>query len=405
MVHHAVTDAPAVPSTSAGDRWFGVGHGTAADTATAGAQAARAAVAGREAALLLVLASTEHDFAGLHEGIRAHAGPDTAIVGGSTCGEVTRDGSAAESVIVIAVGGPGLSVRTAISRNAADRQREAGIEVAEGVGSTGRPNEVLVLLPDGLIGRQHDVVRGAYSVLGAGIPMTGGCSGNLTYSKGYQFFGDRSGVEVLTGSVVAALIGSDGPIGVGVAHGWRATGAPMNVTSSEDNRVFQIDHKPALDVYLDLLGADDSVTEDPAGFFTFTHAHPLGLARRSGEDIRVIKAADLTDRSVTFFADVPQGSLVWLMATDPDALIDGGADSCRQAVDGLGGAAPIGVIEFDCAVRQIQLGPDGVAEEIARMSAAVGDVPLVGMYSMGEVARVRGTRGMHNMTSVSLAFG
>jgi len=392
-------------SAPADHRWFGVGHGTSADAATAGARAAAAAVAGREAALLLVMASAEHAFAGLLDGVRAHAGPDTAIVGGSTCGEVTRGGSAAESVVVIALGGPGLSVRTAISRDAAGRQRAAGVEVAEGVGSTGRPNEVLVLLPDGLIGRQHDVVRGAYSVLGAGVPMAGGCSGNLTYSKGYQFFGDRSGVEVVTGGVVAALIGSDGPISVGAAHGWRATGEPMNVTSSEDNRVFQVDHRPALDVYLDRLAADDSVTEDPAGFFAFTHAHPLGLARRSGEDIRVIQAADLADRSVTFFADVPQGALVWMMETDPDALINGGADSCRQAVAGLGGAAPIGVIEFDCAVRQLQLGPDGVVEEIARMTEAVGDAPLVGMYSMGEVARVRGMRGMHNMTSVSLALG
>lgn len=386
-------------------RWFGVGHSSSPDAGTAGAEAAAAALAGRDAALLVVLTSFDDGFEALVEGIRAQAGPRTQILGCTTCGEITAPGVSDGSVAVVALGGAGLTVRTARSAQAAGGQRAAGVEVATALGRTERPNEVLMVLGDGMIGRQHELIRGIYSVVGARVPLAGANAGNLTYSDAHHFFDDGSGVEVLHGGVVAALIGSDGPIGIGVAHGWRPTGEPMNLTDAGDSRIAQIDHEPALDVYLRRLGADDSVTADPGGFFTFTHAHPLGIARRGGEDIRVIQAADLADRSVTTFSDVQQGAVAWLMETDESALINGGADSCAQAVAALGGAAPIGVIDFDCAVRKLQLGPDGVSQEIAGMLGSIGEAPLVGFYSMGEVARTQGMRGMHHMTSVSLAFG
>ena len=61
---------------------------------------------------------------------------------------------------------------------------------------------MLLLLTDGLAGDQQEVVRGAYSVVGAEIPLVGGCAGdNLKMVKTLQFHGD----DVLTGSVVAEL--------------------------------------------------------------------------------------------------------------------------------------------------------------------------------------------------------
>ncbi|MFG2038352.1 FIST N-terminal domain-containing protein [Dactylosporangium sp. NPDC048998] len=57
------------------------------------------------------------------------------------------------------------------------------------------------------------MVRGAYSVVGATVPLVGGLT-----ADGRQFLGDR----VLPGGVVGVAIGSDRPIGIGIAHGWRA---------------------------------------------------------------------------------------------------------------------------------------------------------------------------------------
>lgn len=78
---------------------------------------------------------------------------------------------------------------------------------------------------------------------------------------------------------------------------------------------------------------------------------------------------------------------------------------CTEAIAALGGTAPIGVLEFDCVVRKLQLGEQNLVHEVNGLMKAADGVPVSGYYSMGEVARVAGVRGMHHMTSVSLAFG
>ncbi|MFN8077725.1 MAG: FIST N-terminal domain-containing protein [Kineosporiaceae bacterium] len=400
------TGSPAQARTETAPRWFGVGSSADADPVRAARQATSEALQGAAPALMLVLTSHEGDLAGLVAAIRAQAGPDVAIVGTTTCGEITRPGPGERTVVVTALGGPGFTARTAIGLQGEDGQRAAGQDVALGLTGTGREHEVLLVLGDGLTQRQHDLVRGIYSVVGAGVPLAGACGGNLTYTDAQQFRCAPGEVvpEVVRHGVVAAAVGSDAPIGVGVAHGWRPSGEPMNITASSDTLVYEIDHRPALDVYLERLGVDDGVTADPGAFFEFTHRHPLGVARRGGEDIRVIQSADLEQRTITCFADAQQGTVAWIMETDPQALVDGGAQSCRQALDALAGAPPLGVLAFDCAVRKLQLGADGVAQEIAGMRGVIGEVPLAGFYSMGEICRTKGARGMHHMTSVSVAF-
>ena len=66
-----------------------------------------------------------------------------------------------------------------------------------------RAHSVILLLTDGLGGDQMEVVRGAYGVVGAEIPLVGGCAGDdLKMKRTYQLFGDR----VLQDSVVAAAL-------------------------------------------------------------------------------------------------------------------------------------------------------------------------------------------------------
>src|SRR5918992_5994918 len=137
---------------------------------------------------------------------------------------------------------------TSAATGAINGLRQAGARVASCLRDVeDRPHRVLLLLTDGLAGDQQEIVRGAYGVVGAGVPLVGGCAGDdLKMKKTFQLHGN----EVLEGSVVAAAIASDAPLGVGVRHGWRRVGEPMLVTSSSGNRVYTLDDRPALDVYL-----------------------------------------------------------------------------------------------------------------------------------------------------------
>ena len=59
---------------------------------------------------------------------------------------------------------------------------------------------------------------------------------------------------------------------------------------------------------------------------------------------------------------------------------------------------------FDCIARRGVLGDDGIQLEIDRISKHADGAPVIGFYTYGEIARIRGTSGFHNQTLVVLAF-
>ena len=187
--------------------------------------------------------------------------PDVPVIGCTTAGEIVAAGPGTAGVVIMALGGKGFSVATAAAHGDAEGLRQASAEVARSFSHLpDRPYKVLLLLSDGLGGDQQEVVRGAFGVLGAEIPLIGGCAGDdMRMQHTFQFHGR----QVLEHAVVGAAIGSEGPIGIGVQHGWRAVGEPMVVTASAGNSVLALDDQPALDAYLQRLNAFHRRLRDP----------------------------------------------------------------------------------------------------------------------------------------------
>src|SRR5580704_6206864 len=395
----ALTVETPVPTTS---RWIGVGESASVNSREAGVVAATAAIRGADTRLLIVFVSPAHDLQAILAGIRSVA-PETPLIGCSTAGEIATGGPSDAGLVVTAIGGIGFSVATSLARNASSDLRTAGA-VAAACAENGPEGEhqILLLLTDGLGGDQQEVVRGAYSVVGASVPLVGGCAGDdLAMRKTLQLFND----EVLEDSVVAASITSDAPLGIGVQHGWDRVGTPFLVTASSGTRVLALDDRPALDVYLERLDAPDNVRNDPAAFTRFAMTHPFGLSRRSGEEVRFIAEANFEDRSIGCIAEVPQGGLAWIMEGDAGSVLDATSAACSQAVDGLSGRTPLGLLAFDCIARRGVLGSEGIRDEVARIKSYSQGAPVAGFYTYGEIARTHGVSGFHNQTLVVLAFG
>jgi hypothetical protein len=303
---------------------------------------------------------------------------------------------------VLALGGAGFSVATAAATDASVCLREAGATVAQTASAVAHcEHRVLMLLSDGLAGDQQEIVRGAYGVAGATVPLVGGCAGDdLQMTKTFQLHDGR----VLTNAVVGAAIGSDAPLGIGVRHGWRCVGEPMVATRSAGNRVYELDEQPALDVYLDRLEAPPQARTDAAAFTRFALTHPLGLARRRGEEhVRFVGDADFAERSLGLIAELPQGGLAWFMEGDHESVLAATNSACDDALEQLDGRLPLGMIAFDCIARRGVLGNAGIAAEVARIAGSARGAPIVGFYTYGEIARTRGISGFHNQTLVVLA--
>jgi len=383
-------------------RWFGAGQSSAADSGKAGAEAAAEAIGGREPTAVLVFCSIAHDLRALVAGVREEVGPQAAIVGSTTMGEIGNSGVTVGGVSVAAIGGDGFTVHTRAAHISDADPRAAGAAVAESLRGLHDDHRVLVLLCDGLTGHAHDVVRGAYSSIGATAPLVGGFSADdRRFERTHQFHGSSLGDEVLTDSVVGLAIGSDGPIGIGVAHGWRRIEPPMVVTKSKGAHIYRLDDEPALDVLLRRNKFEGTADEF---FDRGRQLQPLGLARRNGEDIRVIHSGDDEERSIWGTADIPQGALVWLMEADRQALLDGATWSCTEALARLDGLAPLGVLTFDCAGRRAGLVDGGMDDELAVIRDALHGAPFAGFYTNGEIARLRGSSGVHHLTLVTLAL-
>ena len=398
-------DVPAVTTsapTATRDRWMSSGQSDDPDGFRAGEQAATGAVDGRgDARLLVVFASASFDPGELLRGVRS-VGGDVPVIGCTTAGEIAESGPADRSVSVMAFGGPGFQVTTAVGRRMSDDLRGAGAEAAACQLELASPeHSVLILLTDGLAGDQQEVVRGAYGVLGATVPLVGGCAGDdLEMVRTVQFHGD----EVLHDAAVAAAIGSDAPIGVGVSHGWHRVGEAMLVTGSSGSVVESLDDEPALDVYLRRLEAPESAYHDRAAFTRFALTHPLGLSRRSGESVRFVADADFGTRSLVCVANVPQGGLAWFMDGDDESVLRATDEACAEALSEVDGAAPLGFLAFDCIARRGVLGDSGIEREVERIREHCPDTPVAGFYTYGEIARTKGTAGFHNQTLVVLAM-
>jgi hypothetical protein len=379
---------------------MGVGTSSGPDAEDVGATAAAQALDGRtDARLVIVFCNLRLDLAGILRGVNRVTG-GVPLIGCSTAGELTAEGPTDDHVVVTVIGGPGFQVATRAMTGLAGRQREAGAEAAacfDDLADEGNP--FLLMLMDGHVSQQEEVLRGVYGVLGAGTPLVGGCAGDsLNLETTYLFHGG----DVLRDALVVAAVRTAGEVGIGVAHGYQRLGEPLIVTSSVDGRVLTLDDLPALDVYLDRLGASPDAYSDQEAFRRFSFAHPLGIGRRSGLEMRFVASADFEARALVCLADVPEGGVVSLCAGETESLLDAAAQACDSSLSGLSGA-PAGLIAFDCIARRTILDEPSLRREVGLLTEGREGIPLAGFYSHGEIARVRGANGFHNQTLVVLA--
>jgi hypothetical protein len=380
---------------------MGVARCAESDSRTAAATATTQALTGDDPKLIIVFFAITHDAAEVMAAIREIA-PDVPLIGCSTHGEIAPGGPADGTVLVTVIGGPGISVSTSVAEAVSGRQREAGAQIAQCTAKVADlPHRVLMILTDGRIRDQEAVLRGCYGVVGASIPLIGGAAGDGWRMAHTIVIRDD---QVLTDAVVGATIASEAPLAVAVGHGWRKTGEPMIVTSASNGRVYTLDDQPAMDVYLDRLGAPPEAYTDRQAFMDFTMSRPLGVQRRSGVEARNLSTEiDIEGRSIGSGTAIDHGGLTWAMTGDEDSILAATDTVCEAVLNDLGDRELVGLIAFSCAALRAVLGDEGIKRENERIAKWARTAPFSGFYTYGEIARIRGIDGFHNQTLAVLA--
>jgi hypothetical protein len=253
------------------------------------------------------------------------------------------------------------------------------------------------VLSEGLQVNGSDLVRGLTSVLGGSVRISGGLAGD-----GARFLETCVGVDSPPRPMTIAAIGFYGTavrFGYGCGGGWDTFGVSRRITRSSGNELFELDGKPALDLYERYLGEEAAGLPGTGLLYPLKIWHPEFPAH---EVVRTVLAINRQTRSMTFAGDVPQGSRAQLMRGEFDRLAAGGAQAASQAALQYGGEASPGAVALlvSCIGRKLLMGQRIVDEIRAVADNLPAGVTQAGFYSYGEIAPHTASEvcGLHNQT-------
>ncbi len=218
---------------------------------------------------------------------------------------------------------------TNVSVGAVVRFEETELQVATAPISTARDSfrtgELLALklnkpglsgvfvLSDGLNVNGSQLVAGLNSVLPSTVVTSGGLAGDNDRFQTTWVLNGRVPKSHFVSAV--GFYGEKVKIRHGSQGGWDIFGPERKITKSKNNQLFELDGKPALELYKNYLG--DRAAELPASALLF----PLSLRAGAGHEkrtVRTILSVNEKNQSMTFAGDVPEGSLVQLMRANFD---------------------------------------------------------------------------------------
>ncbi|MBI3630766.1 MAG: FIST C-terminal domain-containing protein [Candidatus Sungbacteria bacterium] len=370
----------------------GVGSSREKDSYQAGYEACKKALEGlhgQKPDLTIAFASSSFDQKELVRGIRQTNGT-TPLVGCTSAGEITNEGPVQKSVGVMTIASDQISFTTGLAKITGANAHQAGQAVAGEIKAKApEPFSTLIMLPDVLTGNGADSVRGILEILGAHFPVVGGAPGDdFLFEKTYEYRDDT----VETGAIAGIGISGKFSMGVGVRHGWIPIGMPMQVTKSKGAVVYELDHRPAISLYEDYFGQKaEELRKEPLAQMAITY--PLGIKVPDIDEYLIRDPITVDEKgAITCAAEIPEGSEVRLMIGSKDKAIEAAQDAARKLMKDFeaAGSKPKFTLMFNCIARE-KLFSQQAGDEIRAVMDIIGkDVPLLGFYTYGEQAPMRG---------------
>jgi hypothetical protein len=305
--------------------------------------------------------------------------PNANILIGSTAGEIIDVEVHDDTIVATAIYFEKTIIKVAkVEISASMNSEAAGSFLATELLA---PNlKHVFVLSDGMVVNGSDLADGLQLVLPDSVSVTGGLAGD---SANFQKTVVGLNEAPQSNKVVAlGLYGDNINIGYASIGGWEAFGPERLVTRSEDNVLYELDDKPALELYKTYLG------EKAAGLPATALLFPLSLENKDAANnmlVRTILTIDETKQSMTFAGDIPQGSKVRLMKANFEKLVDGAESASTMSQEILVADAELAIL-VSCVGRKLVMG-QRIEDELEAVRAVVGGkTTLMGFYSYGELA-------------------
>ena len=319
--------------------------------------------------------------------------PDGHLVLGSTAGEITGTNVLSDGLAYTAIEFE-KSAFEIVSASILEHNKESfatGKVLAERINKNGLKH--VFVLSEGSFVNGSELINGLSSVLDADIAITGGlCGDDARFEKtlcGYNRPA-KEGEVVLIG-----LYGDSLEISFANYGGWFSFGPERLITKSSGNVLYELDHRPALDLYKKYLG--DKASELPQAALLY----PLSVQfeHKKKPLVRTILNIDEDTNAMVLAGDAPEGSRVNLMMATVDGIVDGASEAAKRAVEHRNSPPELAIL-VSCVGRKLVM-HQRVEEEIEEVCEVLGkNTTLTGFYSYGELAPFADDRicELHNQT-------
>jgi hypothetical protein len=362
--------------------------------------------------LLVVYSTVTHDTARIIATL-AEVAPGVRIHGGTSClGVMTGEGFHSTDGVGLGLlgiqdpaGNYGVGVATV-----GDDPRAAGalaiqraIEAAERVGEP--PDLVWI---SGIPGSEEAVLQGIQDVIGSNVPIAGGSTADNTVEGHWQQFTHE---QIYQDSIIVTAMYPSVAVHFAFHSGYSPTDVRGTVTRAERRTLYEIDGRPAADVYNDWTGG---VLADQLGggnVLATTTLHPLGrVVGYVGEQPyhRLAHPDSVTDHgALTLFADIAEGEEITLMAGTRTSLITRAGRVAQAALD-TGNVTTeeiSGALVIYCAGCMLTV-QDQMEVVAAGLRDTLNDKPFLGTFTFGEQGCFTGGENYHGNLMISVVvFG
>ncbi|MFX1520213.1 MAG: FIST signal transduction protein, partial [Promethearchaeota archaeon] len=317
---------------------------------------------------------------------------ETPLWGGTSLGGVyTPDGfieGPDGSVGVMVVSSPETILGVGSTEVSGDGISSGETAIKKAMKAAGKTTPPDLVLMTSAIGYEEGIIRGIANIVGREtFPFVGGTSADNTIEGNWKQF---DGKNVYSDRVVIGALYSELKVGFGYGHGYKPVKSGK-ATKAEGRTLFEIDGRPAAEVYSDWTGKSmDSIKGGQIlseSFFA-----PFGVPVKG--DYRIVHMINVgDDGSMTSAAVINEGDEVFLMESQPPALIKETGKLFREAKEVGKISKPGFGFLVHCAGRRLALGDEigKVVEQVKSNLAA----PFIGFNAFGEQACTFETGAMH----------
>jgi len=322
-----------------------------------------------------------------------HVFTNSIIIGCSTAGEIYNNELYENSLSIAVIKFEKSKIKLEIQElNNSEESFDVGIDLANNLFEDDLQG--IFILSDGLNVNGSQLTKGFNFILkDSDVIVTGGLAGDDDkFEKTWVIIDNKPKSNYVS---AIGLYGDELNIAHGSQGGWSKFGIKRTVTKSSHHILYELDNKPALEVYKTYLGLN-SKDLPASGLY-----YPLMIKEEQDthEKVRTILAIDEKEGSITFAGDIPVGSDVMFMKASYNQLIRGANDAASsKSIKEHENEKAIN-LAISCVGRKLVLGQQS-EEEIEAVTKNFSDNILqVGYYSYGEISPlVSGDCDLHNQT-------